>query len=291
MIAALFRYDFLQNAVWGALLASLACGIIGPVIVEKKLVMMSGGIAHTAFGGIGLGYYINVEPIYTALGFSLFSALSIAQIQRRTAVIPDILIGMFWPLGMALGLLFISLTPGYPPSMSSYLFGDILMVSDFDLLIMGILDGVLLLIVSCFYHLLQAYLFDEEFSQALGLPVILAEALTYAMIAITVVVLIRVVGIILILALLCVPPALSRYFRSDLPGIMLLSVFLGAVFCLAGLAVSYRCDLASGAAVVILAVSVYVVFQWLFGKEDNYKRRNREKNSGKNSVIITDNTR
>ncbi len=263
MINALLHYNFLQNAVMGALLASVACGIIGPVIVEKKLLMMSGGIAHTAFGGIGLGYYLRVEPMYTALGFSLFSALAIAQIQRRSTVMPDVLIGMFWPLGMALGILFISFTPGYPPSMSSYLFGDILTVSSLDLVVMALLDGVLFLITIVFYHLLVAYLFDEEFSQALGLPVVLAEALTYAMIAITVVVLIRVVGIILILALLSVPPALARIFRTDLPGIMVLSVIIGAVFCLAGLAISYQYNLASGAAIVILSVLVYTVVQVL----------------------------
>jgi len=261
MISALFHYSFLQNAVIGALLASLACGIIGPIIVEKKLLMMSGGIAHTAFGGIGLGYYLQVEPMYTALGFSLFSALTIAQIQRRSTVMPDVLIGMFWPLGMALGILFISFTPGYPPSMSSYLFGDILTVSHLDLQIMALLDGLLFLITIAFYHLLQAYLFDEEFSQARGLPIVLAEALTYAMIAITVVVLIRVVGIILILALLSVPPSLARIFRADLPGIMVLSVIIGAVFCLAGLAVSYQYNLASGAAIVILSVLFYTLLQ------------------------------
>ena len=235
MIAALFQYNFLQNAVIGALLASIACGILGPMIVEKRLLMMSGGIAHTAFGGIGLGYYLQVEPILTALGFSLLSALTMSQIQRRSRVMPEVLIGMFWPLGMALGLLFISITPGYPPSMSSYLFGDILTVSSQDLLIMAVLDGLICLTVLAFYHLLQAYLFDEEFSSALGLPVLLAEILMYAMIAVSVVVLIRIVGIILILALLCVPPALARFFREDLAGIIISSILLGALCCLSGL--------------------------------------------------------
>lgn len=263
MISSLLHYQFLQNAFMAALLASIACGILGTIIVEKKLVMMSGGIAHTAFGGIGLGYYLRIEPIYTALAFSLFSALSIARIQRRATVMPDVLIGMFWPLGMALGILFISMTPGYPPSMSSYLFGDILTVSRVDLLVMAVLDLLLLLTVVSFYHLLQAYWFDEEFSMALGLPVVLAESLTYAMIAITVVVLIRVVGIILILALLCVPPALAGLFRNDLPGIMGLAVLIGAVFCLSGLGISYCYNIPSGAAIVILSVLVYTGTQLL----------------------------
>ncbi|MGI6413716.1 MAG: metal ABC transporter permease [Syntrophomonadaceae bacterium] len=264
MFSALFQYNFLQHAVMAALLASLACGIIGPVIVEKRLLMMSGGIAHTAFGGIGLGYYLQLEPIYTALGFSMFSSLAIAQIQRRSIVMPDVLVGMFWPLGMALGILFISFTPGYPPSMSSYLFGDILTVSRFDLRVMLLLDGLLLFIMAAFYHLLQAYLFDEEYSQALGLPMVLAEALVYAMIAITVVVLIRVVGIILILALLSVPPALAKLLRADLPGIILLSIIIGAILCLAGLGISYHYNLASGAVIVILTVLMYIMVQGFF---------------------------
>jgi zinc transport system permease protein len=267
MINAVLHYQFLQNAVLGALLTSIACGIIGPIIVEKKLLMMSGGIAHTAFGGIGLGYYLRVEPMYTALGFSLFSALAIARIQRHSTVTSDVLIGMFWPLGMALGVLFISFTPGYPPSMSSYLFGDILTITRLDLVIMVLLDTVLFLITISSYHLLQLYLFDEEYGQALGLPVVLAEALTYAMIAITVVVLIRVIGIILILGLLSVPPALARLLKADLPGIMVISTMIGAVFCLLGLAVSYHYNLASGAAIVILSVLTYVVLQFFIQRK------------------------
>lgn len=273
MISALFQYNFLQNAVWGALLASIACGIIGPMIVEKRLVMMSGGIAHTAFGGIGLGYYLGVEPITTALGFSVASALAIGQIQRRTKVMTDVLVGMFWPLGMALGILFISFTPGYPPSMSSYLFGDILTVSNSDLLVMAIQDAVLIFIATAFFHLLQAYLFDEEFSTALGLPVWLAESLIYIMIAITVVVLIRVVGIILILSLLCVPPALARLFTSDLVRMIGLSSIIGAILCLAGLWVSYQFNLASGAAIVILSVVVYVMVQLIIYPLRSFKSR------------------
>lgn len=261
MISAFFRYEFLQNAVMGALLASIACGIIGPMIVEKRLLMMSGGIAHTAFGGIGLGYMLQVEPIIPALGFSLASALAISQIQRRSRVMPEILIGMFWPLGMALGVLFISFTPGYPPSMSSYLFGDILTVSRQDLLIMAALDTMIVLATLAFFHLLRAYLFDEEFSTALGLPVLMAEVITYSMIAITVVVLIRVVGIILILSLLCVPPAISRLFQADLAGIMILSVTFGAFLCLVGLWISYQYNLASGASIVIFSTLVYSLAQ------------------------------
>lgn len=263
MITLIAEYAFIQNAIIGTLLASIACGLLGTIIVEKKLVMLSGGIAHTAFGGIGLGYFLNVEPIYTALGFSVFSALSIVCIQRRSGVMNDVLIGMFWPLGMALGIIFVSLTPGYPPDMTSYLFGDILTITKTDLLIMGGLDLILIITVTGMFKLLQAYLFDEEFSTALGLPVVLAETLTYIMIAITVIVLIRVVGIILVLALLCVPPALARLFKPNLAVIMGLAIVLSAFLCLSGLSISYEYNIASGAAIVIFSVLIYAVFQLL----------------------------
>ncbi len=136
---AIFKYNFLQNAIMAAVLASIACGVIGTYIMEKKLVMMSGGIAHTAFGGIGLGYYLKVEPILTALGISIIAAVSVAALKRKAMTDSDLLIGMFWSLGMALGVVFIAMTPGYPPDTASYLFGNILAVSRSDLrLILGL---------------------------------------------------------------------------------------------------------------------------------------------------------
>lgn len=257
MIAAVLKYNFLQHALIGAVLASVVCGIIGTIIVEKKLVMMSGGIAHTAFGGVGMGYFLKIEPMVGALIFSVTSALGISRIKRHSTANTDVLIGMFWPLGMALGILFIAFTPGYPPDMSSYLFGDILTVSRQDLITMGFLTGTVILAVTAFFNLIKAYLFDEEFSTALGLHTRLVESLVFILIAVTVVVIIRIVGIILILALLCVPPAIARMITFDLKRVMLLAVFLGALFCMSGLWISYRLGVASGASIVIISVTSY----------------------------------
>jgi zinc transport system permease protein len=135
-------------------LASIACGIIGTIIVEKKLIMMSGGIAHNAFGGIGLGYYLGIEPLIGAMGFAIFSALGISQLQNRTRISPEVVLGMFWALGMALGILFIAVTPGYPPDITSYLFGDILTVSRVDLLITLIMDLIIVAAIGCFFNCL-----------------------------------------------------------------------------------------------------------------------------------------
>jgi len=265
MINDLLRYSFLQNAVAGILLASLACGIIGTVIMEKRLVMMSGGIAHTAFGGIGMGYFFNIEPIIGALVFSVLAALGISTIGRKIKTNADILIGMCWSLGMALGILFIAFTPGYPPDMTSYLFGDILTVSGADLKLITILDIIIVGVVFAYYIQFKAYLFDEEFAAILGLPVVYLEYALYVLIALTAVILIRVVGIILILALLTVPPSIAKQFSFNLRNIMFISTFLGIIFSLLGLWISYRLHIPSGATIIITSIFVYVLVS-LFNK-------------------------
>ena len=259
MIETILKYNFLQNAIMAAILASIACGVIGVYIMEKKLVMMSGGIAHTAFGGIGLGYFLKVEPIFTALGVSVIAALAVAALKRKARTDSDLLIGMFWSLGMALGVVFIAMTPGYPPDIASVLFGNILAVSRSDLrLILG-LDILVLATVTAFYQMFKAYIFDEEFASVAGVPVRALEYLMYILVAVTVVVMIRVVGIILVIALLTAPPAIAKQFTYDMKKIMALSVLLGIGFCFAGLWVSYTVRLASGASIVMVAVGAYAL--------------------------------
>jgi len=259
VIETILKYNFLQNAIMAAVLASIACGVIGVYIMEKKLVMMSGGIAHTAFGGIGLGYYLKVEPIFTALGVSVVAALAVAALKRKAKTDSDLLIGMFWSLGMALGVVFIAMTPGYPPDIASVLFGNILAVSRSDLrLILG-LDILVLATVYAFFQVFKAYIFDEEFASVAGVPVKALEYLMYILVAVTVVVMIRVVGIILVIALLTAPPAIAKQFFYDMKKIMALSVLLGIAFCLTGLWVSYTVRLASGASIVLVAVGSYAL--------------------------------
>ena len=259
MIETILKYIFLQNAIMAAVLASIACGVIGVYIMEKKLVMMSGGIAHTAFGGIGLGYFLKVEPIFTALGVSVIAALAVAALKRKAMTDSDLLIGMFWSLGMALGVVFIAMTPGYPPDIASVLFGNILAVSRSDLrLILG-LDILVLATVYAFFQAFKAYIFDEEFASVAGVPVRALEYLMYVLVAVTVVVMIRVVGIILVIALLTAPPAIAKQFTYDMKKIMALSVLLGIGFCFTGLWVSYTVRLASGASIVMVAVGAYAL--------------------------------
>lgn len=257
MLSLIMEYQFLQNAIISAVLASIACGIIGSIIIEKRLVMMSGGIAHTAFGGIGLGFFLGIEPILGALFISIASALGIATIKRKTHMNTDIPIGIFWSAGMSLGILFIALTPGYPPDMNTYLFGDILTVSKSNLLIILLLDGLVIFSVAALFHPLKAYLFDEEFSTVIGINTTIIEYILFILIALTVVVVIHVIGIILIMALLTAPPAIVRLFTHNLKKLMFYSSLLGMAFTLVGLYLSYTLNIPSGAAIALFISLVY----------------------------------
>lgn len=259
MISALFEYQFLQNAFLSGIFASIVCGIIGVIIVEKKLLMMSGGIAHTSYGGVGLGYLLGFEPIIGAFIFSICAALGIGYIKRKGGTYSDVVISLFWSLGMALGILFIALMPGYPPDLNSYLFGNILSVTKSSLYLIIILTVIVAFIIFALYNNLKAYLFDEEFASIIGIKTTFLEYLLLILIAMTVVVLIRVVGIILVIALLTAPAATAAMLTNDLKKRMLYAVLLGIIFCTVGLWISYEINIASGAAIVILSVICFFV--------------------------------
>lgn len=263
MLASIFEYQFLQNALIATVLASVVCGIIGVIIVEKKLVMMSGGIAHTAYGGVGLGYLLGIEPIIGAFVFSVGSAVAVGFIKRRGKVQTDVIIGLLWSLGMALGIVFISMMPGYPPDISSYLFGNILSVTKLDLRLMIILSFIVVFIIISLYNNWKAYLFDEEFATIIGIRTAIYEYLLLILIAMTIVVLIRVAGIILVLALLTAPAALAALFTKKLINRMILAVIIGMIFSVSGLWISYSLNIAAGASIVILSVISYFVIYFI----------------------------
>lgn len=273
MIEAILEYNFLQNAIFSAILASIVCGIIGTIIIEKRLVMMSGGIAHASFGGIGLGYWLNIEPIFGALLFSVLSALGVVKLRAQTNTNSDALMGIFWAVGMSLGVLFISFTPGYPPDISSYLFGDILTVTDMDLKIMLLLDILVFISVFSLYNYWKAYLFDEEFLKVKGIKTVWLEYFLFVLIALSVIVLIRVVGIVLVIALLTAPPALAKMYTYNLKKMMLTAVILGLIFSLTGLVVSYYLEIASGAS-IILIIGITYISRVLIGKNNKKSKDN-----------------
>jgi zinc transport system permease protein len=259
MIEALFEYTFLRNAVISSLIASIVCGIIGTIIVEKKLVSMSGGIAHTSFGGIGLGYLLGFEPIIGGLIFAVIAALGISKIRRETKTKSDTLIGMFWAVGMALGILFISMSSGYQPDMTSYLFGDILTVSTSYIKIMSLLGLIIVLIISAGFNYWKAYLFDEEYLKVMGVNVVRLEYLLFILVSLSIVILIKVAGIILAIALLTIPPAISKLFTKDLKKIMGLSIISGILLSFSGLYISYIFNIPSGSTIILVAVTVFLL--------------------------------
>lgn len=258
MIQSVLEYQFLQNALIAGVLASIVCGMIGVIIIEKKLVMMSGGIAHTSYGGVGMGYLLGFEPILGAFLFSIAAAFGIGMIKRRGGARFDVVIALFWSVGMALGILFIAFMPGYPPDLSSYLFGNILSVTRKDLCIISILTLAVILLIIAFFHAWKAYLFDEEFAFIIGMRTAFFEYLLLILVAMTVVVLIRVVGIILALSLLTVPAATAALISSDLKKRMIYSIALGNIYCIIGLWISYSANIASGASIVILSGLMYL---------------------------------
>ncbi|MCF8216675.1 MAG: metal ABC transporter permease [Chlorobium sp.] len=259
MPGELFAFEFLRNAALASLLASIACGIIGSYVVVKKIGFISGGIAHTAFGGIGLGYYLGVNPLFGVIPFSLGAAIAIGLLSRKAKVAEDTAIGAFWAVGMATGVILIGLTPGYAPNLFSYLFGNILTVPTGDLWMICILDLSIAALSWLFSKEFLAISFDEEYAEVSGVKTTFFYLLLLCLIALTVVILMRVVGIVLVIALLTIPAAIARLFSRSIGGMMLLASLLSALFCLAGLWVSYILDLASGATIIVLAGSAFLL--------------------------------
>jgi zinc transport system permease protein len=253
----LLEYEFFRNALLAGILASIGCGIVGTYVVVRRMSLVSGGISHSAFGGIGLGYYLGIDPILGATVFSLASALGIGVVSRKAHQAVDTLIAALWASGMALGILFVAWTPGYAPDLFSFLFGNILLVPGTDLLLMVILDGVILASVFLFYNELQILTFDEEYATVLNLPVGPLYLFLLSLIALTVVMLIRVVGIILVIALLTLPPAISRIRFHRLPLVMAGAVGLGCLFTVTGVILSYYLNAPSGATIILVATAGY----------------------------------
>jgi len=258
MIEAL-QYEFMRNALMAGVLVSITCGIIGTFVVTNRIVFLSGGIAHAAYGGIGLGYFFKFNPVLGAIIFSLASALGMGIVHRKTRQRADTIIGVMWAIGMALGIIFVDLTEGYKADLMSYLFGSILAVPSSDLLIMLALDIVIILLVMLFYKELLAVSFDETFAAVSGVPVDAIYLMLVSMIALTVVMMMRVVGLIMVIALLTMPAAISGMLVRDMKKMMVLAIILGILFTTTGLWLSYSLNLTSGATIILVSGAAYLV--------------------------------
>jgi zinc transport system permease protein len=252
-----FQYDFMRNALAAGLAASILCGVIGIYVILNKIVFISDGIAHAAFGGIGLGYFLGYDPLAFGVGSAVLTALGIGMVSSRARISEDTAIGVFMATGMALGIMLLTLSQGYARDLYGYLFGNILAVTRGDVLIISILTLTILVLIFLLYKEFLLLSFDPIYAEAIGLPVQSLRLLLLVMVAFSVVILIKIVGIIMVIALLTIPGAISRRHMTGLPAIMAGSVFLGAVFVTVGLLVSFELDVPSGATIILTAAFVF----------------------------------
>jgi len=256
---ALVNHGFMQNTIIIGLLASVACGVMGTYVVVKRIVFISGGISHAVLGGMGVAYYYGYNPIYGAVVSAIVAAVVIGLVSVRYHQHEDTIIGALWAIGMAAGILFIYRTPGYSVDLMSYLFGNILMVERESVYLLASLDALIVILVFLFYKRFLAVCFDEEYSQLQGIGVVTTYLLLLCLIALTVVILIQVVGIILVIALLTLPAATARYYARSLIQMMIIASLLGAVFTTSGLIVSYEPNLPAGATIILIAGLAYLL--------------------------------
>ena len=253
----LLQYTFFQHALLGSLFASIACGIIGTYIVTRRLVFISGGITHASFGGIGIGLYAGVSPILSAAVFSVLSAFGVEWPSKRSDMREDSAIAVFWTFGMAVGIIFSFLAPGFTPDLSSYLFGNILTITQSDIWMLAILSGVLTLFFSIFLRPILAIAFDREFARSQRMPVAAFEYMLMMFIALTIVSCLRMVGIVLAISLLTLPQMTANLFTHNFKRIIWLSILLGYASCIGGLFLSYSLQVPSGASIIFVSILIY----------------------------------
>ncbi|MDB9315722.1 metal ABC transporter permease [Spirulina sp. CS-785/01] len=249
----------MQNALFAGVLTSIASGIIGSFVVINRIVFIAGGIAHAAYGGVGMGFFFGFNPVLGAIGFSVFAALGMGIVETKTKLRGDTVIGMLWAIGMAIGVIFVDLTEGYTANLRSYLFGSILAVSKQDLGMMLLLDMLIVVLVIAFYKEFLAISFDDTFARLRNVPVDSLYLLLMVMIALTTAMLMRIVGVILLIALLSMPAAIANLYVQNLKKMILLAIGLCLSFTIAGLALSYILNLTSGATIVLCAAIAYLI--------------------------------
>ena len=250
------QYDFIQNALIAGVLISIAAGIIGSLVVVNKITFLTGGIAHSSYGGIGLAIYLGLPVLFGATVFAVLTAVIIAIITLNNRNRIDAIIGMMWASGMAIGIIFVDLTPGYNVDLMSYLFGSIIAVSNDDLIYMTALDIFIVSTVVFFYKQILAVSYDSEFATLRGINVKFFYTLILILAALCVVAAIKAVGLILVIALLTIPTYLAESFASRLSTMMVISSILATIFTILGLVVSYIYDISSGASIIMVAVLV-----------------------------------
>ncbi len=259
MIAELLQYKFILNSLLAGILTSISCGIIGTYIVTRRMVFLSGGITHSSFGGIGIGYYFGFNPIISAAIFGVLSALGVEYISKRSDIREDSVIGILWSFGMAIGIMFVFLTPGYVPNLMSYLFGSILTVSTLDIILMLGLSIVLILVFTLFYRVILFISYDQEFAKTHNIAVSFINYVLIGLVALTIVLNIKVVGIILVISLLTIPQSTANLFTENFKNIIIVSIVIGLIGAFLGLLISFKINIPSGAAIIFSLVVIFLL--------------------------------
>ena len=255
----IFEYRFLANAVAAAILCGVCCGIVGTYMVVRRLVFLGGGITHSSFGGIGLAYYLGVNPLVGAGVFAVLSAVGIEASSRKGEVREDSAIGIMWSVGMAIGILFIYLTPGYVPNLMNFLFGNILTVTSLNIKLLAALALLLVVMFAIWHRQVMFVAFDREYAESQGVRTGLVAYTVAVLTAITIVLSIKAVGIVMLISLLTIPPVIANSLSGSYRKITILSVVIAIVGNLAGLYMSYRMDVPTGAATIFLLTIVLIV--------------------------------
>jgi zinc transport system permease protein len=256
---SIFQYEFIIKGLLGAVFASITAGLAGTYIVSKRMVFLSGGISHASFGGIGIGYFAGINPVIGAAVFSIFSALGIEYLSVKQKIREDSAIGILWAFGMALGIIFIYLTPGYTPNLMSYLFGSILTVTYGDIIALGIMSVLLILYFSIFYRTILYISFDEQFARTYSGYVNVFKYITTALIALTIVLNIRMAGVVLVISLLTIPPNIAMIFTKVYTKIVVWSVVAGFIGTTTGYAISYFAGIPVGATIIFTLVIIWII--------------------------------
>jgi len=268
-LADLLTQTFVQHALLASLLVSIAAGIVGALVVINRLVFMAGGIAHTAYGGVGLAFYTGLPVLPVTGGFTAGASLLLGLLTLRKRERTDTLIGVLWAGGMAFGILLLNLTPGYNTGLMSYLFGSILTVPTRDLWLMFGLDFVIIGLTLYYFRDILSFSFDPDFARSRGIPVDGLHLMLLVLVAQVVVMMIQVVGLILVIALLTIPPYLAERHTRSLAGMMIAGMAWSLTFCLAGLWAAYQFDVSSGAAIIATACGGYLLFA---GAQEAWRR-------------------
>lgn len=271
-IFGILEYAFFRNALAAAVLTSILAAMVGTYIVSRKIVFISGGITHASFGGIGMAYFLGLNPLLGAAVFAIASATGIEWIAQKGKVREDSAIAIFWSLGMAVGIIFVFMTPGYTPNLMSFLFGSILSVGLTELYLLLAFCIIVALLFWVYFRPILYTAFDPEFSKIMGIPVGFFRYTMAIIVALAIVISIRSVGIILVLSLFTIPQITAMLFSRSFARIIPLAALLGSIGSLAGLFSSYFFDIPSGAAIIFFLTLQYLLLKGLVMVRDYLKR-------------------